>query len=60
MTAPVQQETTPAPGWYRVSDDGEEKGALYLEKLSDGTVYKWARRVPAWRLVGKQEAAKEA
>ena len=60
MTAPVQQETAPAPGWYRVSDDGEEKGAIYLESLSDGTVYEWERCVPAWRLVGEKEAAKEA
>ena len=51
-TAPAT--TAPAPGWYRVSDDGEEKGAIYLESQSDGTVYEWERCVPAWRLVGKQ------
>ena len=51
--------TRPAPGWYRVSD-GDEKGAIYLESQSDGTVYEWERRAPAWRLIGKKEAAKEA
>ncbi len=35
--------TRPAPGWYRVSD-GDEKGAIYLESQSDGTVYEWERR----------------
>ena len=54
MTAPAKQAavstaTRPAPG-YRLSDDGDEKGAIYLESLSDGTVYEWERRVPAWRV----------
>ena len=32
-----------------ISEDQDEKGALYLERLSDGTVNEWERRVPAWR-----------
>ena len=38
MTAPTTQPMAPAPGWYRLSEDEDEQGALYLERLSDGTV----------------------